>query len=611
MLVVAPAERETNMASASEDEADNLRRRMSHSVGDDDAEAAGMSSSETDHRGGRRSKASSGHRSRKKSPGRNAVDGRQARAHASKVKPKGGVTRSRSTVDQEDKKARTTSGGRRNSASAGIAHIAQNADEEGSLRKKTSSSSRESKATKSGTSHSRRGRSTASTTSAKISESKGEKDAKNRRRRPSESHDFAEAKDGYARSDATATGTARNKDDQMSSTGSLPKSSDSSSNRKHRSKSRSRADHRETERSARSGRTEKSQRSDRSGRSSMKTPVQQESTLDSARPSTTKSSTSSSSEPKVSLRSSVKVASALVKFRKVLAMSKEATASSQTYRDGQEKQGHDRENARSVKDSASSSHRRGRGSSHHYRDGSRHSKHCTSSAHRRRNEHGENSSTRSKRRNRETSPSLKRSTKASSSTKEHAPPSPVEHDSGLVDADAFLKEALSNVGKKLSRSSATAKNEREEQDDAPVVTTTATTDGVSKSSTRESSSAIRMKSSAKVSTAMLKFQQALALSKSATKAAKTQQETQNKLLGEVHADKRSPDDYLPQASKQNKYAAATRAVSPVSTVDVEPTKASNDSPKVPSDLDLDCDSDIDRYVYQRFVFGAFYSLVRN
>eukprot|EP00797_Seminavis_robusta_P034624 Sro835_g208850.2 (648) ;mRNA; r:23933-25876 len=175
-----------------------------------------------------------------------------------------------------------------------------------------------------------------------------------------------------------------------------------------------------------------------------------------------------------------------------------------------------------------------------------------------------------------------------------------------MDADTFLKEALNNVGKRLSRPSLTSmkKDVPPKADDEKVATTaTITTTAATTTAKPAVKDSDRMKSSAKVSTAVLKFQQALALSKSATKAAKTQQDTQNKLLGEVHKDKTKPDDFVKRASLLKATEAKSAptgssnsnavAVSPVSTVDVvDPTAdGANESPKVPSDLDGDSDID--------------------
>lgn len=595
MLVVAPAEEQQTTTMIGEEIEEDCVRGKPPSAAEEDSQhdtETAMSSSERDHArradksGGKRSSkptSSSGTRRRNsKSPSRTAsMDGRLAKSSSSsRAKPRV-HSRSRPSSEMDDRGGKCSRSQRRSSNVEG----ATLGDAEGSQRSKPTS--------KSG----RKGR-LLGQTHTKQKEGKGDRES-SRHRRKSAQH-LTESNDdthNITRSH-TASGVHRKGgSDQISSTGSLPRHSSSDSHkRRHRSKSRSRSAipdpaERGTERSARSTKSEKSERARRPSKE------QSESTPDSPPPKTS----TVPPEPSSSLQSSVKVASALVKFRKVLAMSKQASASAQKYRDDQEKQTQDLgienlgkvDTISSLKENSRSA--RGASSGHHRREGdSKHSKHKGSSHNRRRNEHTDGGSSRSKRKPR---------TGATQSSAKKPDTSPVA-------ADDFLKEALSCVGKRLSRASLVKKEPEDKKEETkqeePVLQhkTTPTSNGDSQkkegkeeeaaetqSATRTSikeSAANRLKSSAKVSTAMLKFQQALALSRSATQAAKTQQDTQNKLLGEVHADKTASDS-LARASYRAKYAT-TSAASPVSPVDVvDPAEV--DSPKVPSDLDGDSDID--------------------
>ena len=277
-------------------------------------------------------------------------------------------------------------------------------------------------------------------------------------------------------------------------------------------------------------------------------------------------------DPSKSLRSSVKVASALSKFRMVLAKSKQATKAAEKYHIDRDKQGKHKENLKNGTVS-SSRHKRDK------RESSRHK----SSRHRREAKDDDGDTTEMVRKS---SSRSKDSGASSGSTKKDDSPS---HES----PDDMLMNALSNVGRKLAKEKREKKKAQESSGGKDEAETTAKT-------TKAASSSVRLKSSAKVSTAMLKFQQALALSKSATRAAKNQQDTQNKLLGEVHSGTKpvaTPDDYRLLKSHRNvgaNSAAAVEAdVSPVSTVDMVESPKSKDSPKVPTDLDEENDKDLD------------------
>ena len=513
---------------------------------------------------------SRGRRQDSKSPiPKEEVDGKESRPKASsssaKVRPRGGrISKTRSSAADEDPPAssherKTRSGRNRNSLAADKTPSSaehQHQQREGEVEVETSSSSgakikassssREGKSYKSNSTNSRSGHGERTTSTREGS--------KHRRRKlsPHRGSEKKPEKDG----DKEEGG-----DNDSNPAESLPLTTEASDSR-HR-----------TKRPSSSGRP---RRRSKSGSRSIAKVTAANGNGDKKEESTLDSTSDSGPEPKLSIRSSVKVASALVKFRMVLAKSK--------YHTNQDKQanhidmanvltGH-KENLKNG--TTSSRHKRDSrrdpttaSSSHHKRDASRHK----SSRHRReaKDEDGALVKRKSSKESNDSTASSRRSTK-------------MEETQPATTPDNMLMNALSNVGRKLAKEKAERKNSAPE---TKVATKTA--------ATQEKKSSVRLESSAKVSTAMLKFQQALALSKSATAAAKTRQDTQNKLLGEVHAGTKpvaTPDDYRLKFQKSS--ASTTRAnVSPVSTVDiVEPSNA-KDSPKVPTDLDGDSDKDLD------------------
>ena len=295
--------------------------------------------------------------------------------------------------------------------------------------------------------------------------------------------------------------------------------------------------------------------------------TKEESTLD--------STSDAEPDPSKSLRSSVKVASALSKFRMVLAKSKQATKAAEKYHTDRDKHGKQRENLKNGV-STSSRHKRDR------RESSRHK----SSRHRREAKDDDGDNTEMVRKSSSRSKDSVASSDGGSTKKEDSQPK----DS----PDDMLMNALSNVGRKLAQEKRERKKAQESSNGKD--------EGETTKATKEVSSSARLKTSAKVSTAMLKFQQALALSKSATLAAKNQQATQNKLLGEVHSGTKpvaTPDDY--RLKKSEKKGGATSIavqadVSPVSTVDMVESPKSKDSPKVPTDLDGENNKDLDCHI---------------
>jgi len=263
------------------------------------------------------------------------------------------------------------------------------------------------------------------------------------------------------------------------------------------------------------------------------------------------------------LRSSVKVASALSKFRMVLAKSKQATTIGEKYQT-ENNINKIKESVRNGETGASSSSRDKRA------PGSNHSRRQKGSRHRR-----------------EAGTDMQRK---SSSSRDSDGSMESEGNKKNETPDDMLMKALTSVGRKLAKEKAERQGRSASEDP-----------GEDSKSKKETVSARRLKSSAKVSTAMLKFQQALALSKSATMAARTQQDTQNKVLGAVHSGGRpGKEDYRVTLQKQQEAkraaiakgvtpavaaatvvaAAAAARVSPISVDMVESPTQDRESPKL-------------------------------